>query len=129
MKLSEDSKFIYENQENRSECSCSNEEDCCCFCCYCCCSNNPFYTCYIKKFLANLAEFKLYLQMTIFTSQFIFGSTSFELKDKIWYTQRCIKIGRRYIKLSIWSLYPLFNYNVATIHSKILLNTFIVFMM
>ena len=53
--------------------------------------------------------------MTIFTSQFLFGPTSVELKDKIWYRQCCIKIGRRYFKLSSWLLVPFILYNLVTI--------------
>ena len=114
------SNFECEKKENnRPECSCSDEENRCSFCCCYCYSNNTFYICYIRNLLAKLAE--LYLQMTIFTSQFLFGPTSVELKDKIWYTERCIKIGRRYFKLSSWSLTPLVFYNLNTIFGLLML--------
>ena len=115
------SNFDCKKKENRPECSCSDEENrcsCCCCCCYCY-PKKTFYICYIKNLLAKLAE--LYLQMTIFTSQFLFGPTSVELKDKVWYTERCIKIGRRYFKLSHWSLYPLVIYNLNTIFGLLIL--------
>ena len=111
-----DSVLNVKMKKNIPECCYSKKEDrCSLLFCYCCCSKSPFCTCtcHKKKFLATLGE--LNLQMTIFTSQFLFGATSVELKDKIWYTQRCIKIGRRYFKLSAWSLVPLVMYNVTTI--------------
>ena len=54
--VSNDNTFSCEKKETKPKCSCSDEEDHCCFCCYCCCSNNPFYTCYIRKFFATFAE-------------------------------------------------------------------------
>ena len=49
------------------------------------------------------------LKLTIGTSQFFFGSTTVQLKDKISYNdhKHCLKIGNRYYELSFWTLLPL----------------------
>ena len=57
------------------------------------------------------------LSLTIGTSQFLFGSTTIKLRDKISYKKRCIKIGRRYYKLSLWTLLPLVWSNACVLAS------------
>ena len=69
--------------------------------------------CYTKKCLEMLAE--LMLRLTIATSQFLYGSNSVKLKDKISYRYRCIKIGNRYFRLSFLALFPFVVCNTSTI--------------
>ena len=57
------------------------------------------------------------LHLTIGTSQFFFGSTTIQLKDKIFYKERCIKIGRRYYELSFGTLLPLVWSNACVLAS------------
>ena len=61
----------------------------------------------------------LLLNITIATSQFFFGATNIQLKDKISYKERCIKIGRGYYKLSLWTLLPLAWSNACMLASLI----------
>ena len=59
------------------------------------------------------------LKLTIGISQFLFGSTSIQLKDKISYKERCIKIGSQYYKLSLWTLLPLAWSNACVLASLV----------
>ena len=59
------------------------------------------------------------LNLTIATSQFLFGPTTIKLKDKTSYNQRCIKIGKQYYKLSLWTLFPLAWSNACVLSSLI----------
>ena len=74
--------------------------------------NNSSYSC-----CRNCAEFLL--NLTIATSQFLFGVTNVQLKDKISYKERCIKIGRGYYKLSLYTLLPLVWCNACVLASLI----------
>ena len=107
------------------------EEDTCCCCCLipcsckksnrippseeCCKCGRYYSTCYIKKCPEKFAE--LMLRLTIAISQFLYGSTSVKLKDKISYNYRCIKIGNRYFRLSFLALLPFVCSNALTIGS------------
>ena len=64
---------------------------------------------------------ELLVKLTIGTSQFFFGSTTIKLKDKykISYKEHCIKIGRRYYKLSLETLLPLVWSNACVLASLI----------
>ena len=64
---------------------------------------------------------ELLVKLTIGTSQFFFGSTTIKLKDKykISYKEHCIKIGRRYYKLSLKTLLPLVWSNACVLASLI----------
>ena len=74
--------------------------------------NNSSYSC-----CRNCAEFLL--NLTIATSQFLFGVTNVQLKDKISYKERCVKIGRGYYKLSFYTLLPLVWCNACVLASLI----------
>ena len=81
----------------------NNSDDCSCSCsCSCSCV-------------------ELLVKLTIGTSQFFFGPTTIKLKDKykISYKEHCIKIGRRYYKLSLETLLPLVWSNACVLASLI----------
>ena len=75
----------------------------------------PTGTC--EDILNRCADFLL--NLTIVTSQFLFGPTAIKLKDKISYNERCIKIGSQYYKLSLWTLLPLAWSNACVLSSLI----------
>ena len=96
------------------KCNCKDKVSCDIPKCNCKCE---LPTCTCDDILNRCAD--ILLNITIVTSQFLFGSTTIKLKDKISYNQRCIKIGSQYYKLSLWTFLPLAWSNACVLSSLI----------
>ena len=102
----------WNREDNKFKKCCDTLRDCKRNCsCECTCNCGDILNCFC------LAE--CLLNLTIAISQFLFGATNVQLKDKISYKERCIKIGSRYYELSLYTLLPLVWSNACVLVSLI----------